>query len=184
MEFVCDDTNAVVRAANVRATLDAFSFVPSVGKRIIAKHQLRLDDLTPEKFVPVQAWLNALQDIEQTVGVSVIRAVGSRIIENADFPPEFSSVERIVESLDAIYYMNHRGNVGHYRFERKGETLVVRCETPYPRHFEWGLLEGICRSRAARGRRYSVAFEPGPVGGDLTCTLTVSVEMTVRGSRR
>jgi len=173
VEFVCRDPNAVVRAANVRATLDAFLLVPSVGQRIIANHRLELRDLTPDKFVPVQRWLDALREIQETVGTAVVRHVGTRIIENAEFPPTLPTVESILESLDAIYHLNHRGEVGHYHCQRDGESLVVRCETPYPRHFEWGLVEGICRSKAAGGRRYFVAFEPGPASGDLTCTVTV-----------
>jgi hypothetical protein len=173
MEFICSDPRAVVRAANVRATLDAFSLVPSMGKRIIANHRLRLDDLRPDNFVPVQSWLDALKEIQQTVGVGIVREVGTRIIENADFPPEFSSVEAILASLDAIYYRNHRGDVGHYHFERRDGAMVLGCETPYPRHFEWGLVEGICRNRAAGGARYVVSFEGGPPDGDRTCTVTV-----------
>lgn len=184
MEFVCADRQAVVRAANVRATLEAFSFAPSIGHRFIAKHKLRFDELTPERFVPIQGWLDALKEIQRTVGVSVVRAVGSRVVENAEFPPQFSTVESTLESLDDIYYRNHRGEVGHYRFERQCDSLIVRCETPYPHHFEWGLLEGICQRKAARGRRYVVSCEPGPVGSDLTCTLTVNVEATVRGKWR
>jgi hypothetical protein len=173
MEFVCTDPGATVRAANVRATLDAFSLVPSVGRRIIAHHKLHLDDLTPDKFVPVQAWLDALKEIQETVGVGLVREVGARIIENADFPPQFATVESILEALDAIYHINHRGEVGHYHFERRENLLVVRCETPYPRHFECGLVEGICRNRAAGGKRYLLSYEPGPAGGDVTCTVTV-----------
>jgi hypothetical protein len=173
MEFVCRDPNATVRAANVRATLDAFLLVPSVGERIVAQHKLDVGDLKPDKFVPVQRWLDALKQIQDTVGNGVVRHVGTRIIENADFPPHFRTVEAILESLDAIYHQNHRGEVGHYYCERKNDSLVIRCETPYPRHFEWGLVEGICRNEKAAGRRYSVGFEPGPLGGDLTCTVTV-----------
>jgi hypothetical protein len=173
MEFVCRDPNATVRAANVRATLDAFLLVPSMGERIIAQHKLDVGDLKADKFVPVQRWLDALKQIQETVGVGVVRHVGTRIIENADFPPHFRTVETILESLDAIYHQNHRGEVGHYHCDRKNGSLVIRCETPYPRHFEWGLVEGICRNEKAAGRRYSVGFEPGPPTGDLTCTVTV-----------
>jgi hypothetical protein len=173
MEFVCADPRAMVRAANVRATLDAFSLVPSIGKRIIARHTLELAELKPDKFVPVQAWLDALKEIQKTVGTGVVRDVGSRIIENADFPPQFATVERILESLDAIYHMNHRGEVGHYHFERRDDAFIVRCETPYPRHFEYGLIEGICRNRAVGGGRYLLSFDAGPADSDLTCTVTV-----------
>jgi hypothetical protein len=118
------------------------------------------------------------------VGVGVVRSVGTRIIENADFPPQFSTVESILESLDVIYHMNHRGEVGHYRFARLKDAFVVRCETPYPRHFEWGLLEGICRNRAAGGQRFAVSFEPAPPAGDLTCTLTVRPETALQTRSR
>lgn len=173
VEFVCRDPTAAVRAANVRATLDAFMLVPSVGERIIANHRLDVRDLTAEKFVPVQRWLDALKEIQETVGTGVVRHVGTRIIENADFPPAFPTVEAILESLDSIYHLNHRGEVGHYHCERTDGSIVIRCETPYPRHFEWGLVEGICRNKTAAGRRYFVSFEPGPPRADLTCTITV-----------
>jgi hypothetical protein len=173
MEFVCHDVNATVRSANVRATFDAFLLVPSAGERLMARHRLNLTDLTPDQVVPVQRWLDALKEIQQTVGTGVVRHVGTRIIENADFPPHLPTSMSILEALDAIYYRNHSGDVGHYRCTRQGDQYVIRCETPYPAEFERGLVEGICRHKRAGGRRYAVAFELAPPGGDLTCTLTV-----------
>jgi hypothetical protein len=173
MEFVCSDARATVRAANVRATLDAFSLVPSVGERIAAKHRLDLQDLTADKFVPVQRWLDVLKDIQDNVGTQVLRRVGAQVFENAHFPPAFETVESALEALDDIYHLNHQGEVGHYRCHRENGQVVVRCETPYPRHFEWGLIDGICQSRLAQDRFYLVSFEPGPVNADLTCTITV-----------
>jgi hypothetical protein len=67
--------------------------------------------------------------------------------------------------------------VGHYRVSRQPDGgLVVRCETPYPRYFEWGLIEGICRGKLARGRLYRVEFSPVKEAGDLTCVITVHAE--------
>jgi hypothetical protein len=174
MEYVCPDPRATVRAANVRATLDAFHLVPSVGRRIVERHELHVEDLRADNFVLVQRWLDALRDIAAEVGTGVVQEVGARIIENADFPPHLTSVEQVLEALDAIYHLNHKGEVGHYHVSRgKDGSIVVRCETPYPRHFERGLVEGICRNKVARGRRVRVDYEDGPPGGDLTCTLTV-----------
>jgi hypothetical protein len=173
LEFFCPDPSATVRAANVRATLDAFFLVPSSGARLIARHKLDVRDLTPEKFVPVQRWLDALKEIHAAVGPGVVRHVGTRIIENADFPPHFPTVEAILERLDDIYHLNHRGEVGHYVCEKVGDALVIKCQTPYPRHFEWGLIEGICKNKRADGARYTVDFKDGPSDGLLSCTLTV-----------
>jgi len=174
MEFVCPDPNATVRAANVKATLDAFKLIPRVGRELVTRHQLSLDDLTPEKFVPVQRWLDALKEIQATVGANVLRQVGAGIVENADFPPVFDSVEAVLLALDTIYYLNHRGDVGHYRpQQQEDKSVVIRCETPYPRQFELGLVEGICRNKKRAGATYVVEFADGPPNANLTCTLTV-----------
>jgi hypothetical protein len=175
LEFICPDRTATVRAANVRATLDAFKLTPSMGRHLMERHQLKLDDLRPDNLVLVQRWLDALLEIQNQVGSNVLRQVGAHIIENADFPPNFPDIPSILLALDEIYHLNHRGEVGHYRVSKgSGGKIVVRCETPYPRQFERGLIEGICRHRRGAGRRFVVDYADGPAGGDLTCTLTVS----------
>jgi hypothetical protein len=175
VEFVSPDPNATVRAANVRATLDAFDLLPSVGRAVIERHKLNLDDLRPDNFVPVQRWLDALREIQQEIGTNVVRRVGMQIFTNAAFPERHDSVEAVLEALDQIYYLNHKGEVGHYRVAREHEgAVVVRCETPYPRHFEWGLIEGICKSRLARGQVYRVDFEEARTVGPLTCIVKVT----------
>src|SRR5580658_5385867 len=108
MEFRCPDPNATVRAANVRATLDAFKLVPSMGNRLVEKHRLPPDDLRPNNLVPVQRWLDALAEIQSVIGNEVVRGMGAAIIENADFPPQFNSVESVLLALDDIYHLNHR----------------------------------------------------------------------------
>jgi hypothetical protein len=175
MEFRCPDPNATVRAANVRATLDAFKLVPSMGNRLVEKHRLPPDDLRPNNLVPVQRWLDALAEIQSVIGTEVVRGVGAAIIENADFPPQFNSVESVLLALDDIYHLNHRGEVGHYVTRKLGHDCVeVHCETPYPRQFERGLIEGITRHAGlAKGSKFSVQFIEGKPAGDRTCTLIV-----------
>jgi hypothetical protein len=174
MEFRCPDLTATVRAANVRATLDAFKLVPSLGARLIAKHRLPVDDLRPDKTVPVQNWLDALAEIQSSVGPEVVRSVGAAIIENADFPPAFSSVESVLLALNDIYHLNHTGEVGNYIVRTLDDgSIEVACETPYPRNFERGLVEGITRhQRLRRGKTYAVRYIEGD-GKERTCTLIV-----------
>jgi hypothetical protein len=174
MDFVCRDPSATVRAANVRATLEAFHLVPSMGRRLVERHRLRVEELGPDQFVPIQSWLEALKEVQEHVGQSMVRSVGVRIVENADFPHTFPDAESILLALDTIYHLNHRGDVGHYYSSRSADgSIVVRCETPYPREFERGLVEGICRNRSAKDILYAVEFTAGPVAADPTCTLTV-----------
>jgi hypothetical protein len=175
MEFVSPDPKAMVRAANVRATLDAFQLRPSIGQRLIEKHQLALEDLRPERFIFVQRWLDALKEIQETIGSNLLHRVGTAILQNAEFPPQFDSIDTVFAHMDDIYYANHTGDVGHYRVTRRPSGgWEIRCETPYPRHFERGAVEGVCRhAKFTGGKGYHVEFIDGPPGGDLTCTLIV-----------
>jgi hypothetical protein len=175
MEFVSPDPDALVRAANVRATLDAFSHVPELGQKVVEAHNIKLDELRPDNFIPVQRWLDALKDIQERVGKVVLRKVGRGIIASADFPPQFTSIDAIIESMNDIYYLNHKGNVGQYRTSKEADgSFVVKCETPYPRAFEHGLVEGFAEhKKLTQGKRYFVKYEDGPDGSDVTCILTV-----------
>jgi hypothetical protein len=186
MDFVCSDPKAMVRAANVQATIDAFKLVPIMARRIIDKHHLNLADLRQDKFVLVQRWLDALQEIQQVVGNDKLRAVGRAIVENADFPPHFVDAETMLLASDEIYHLNHIGDVGRYDVKRMPDGVIrVRCETPYPRMFEWGVIEGMTKNnRYAHPGKFQVDYEPGPLVGDLTCTLYVRRIDSVPTKRR
>jgi hypothetical protein len=176
MDFVCNDPKALVRAANVRATIDAFKLVPLMATRIIKKHDLNLVDLRPDSFVLVQQWLNALKEIQKEVGPDKLRAVGRAIVENAEFPPHFVDAETMLMASDEIFKMNHRGDVGKYVVARLPDNRIrVRCETPYPRMFEWGVIEGMTKNNKYKHPgRFDVEYEAGPKTGPLTCTLYVT----------
>jgi hypothetical protein len=175
MDFVCPDPKATVRAANVKATLDAFRLVPHIGKQIVEKHELNVSDLRPDRFILVQRWLDALKEIQDVVGANKLRSVGRGIVENADFPPHYVDAETMLMDSDAIFKMNHRGDVGRYVVTRAGDgTIVVRCETPYPRMFERGVIEGMTKNaKYKHPGNFSVEYVEGPPTGDLTCTLYV-----------
>jgi hypothetical protein len=175
MDFVCPDPKATVRAANVRATLDAFKLVPLMGRRLVERHQLNISDLRPENFILVQRWLDALKEIQDEVGGNKLRDVGRGIVENADFPPHFVDAETMLMESNEIFKLNHRGNVGQYVVTRQPDkSIIVRCETPYPRMFEWGVIEGMTKNtRYKHPGKFTVDYTEGPLTGNLTCTLHV-----------
>jgi len=96
-------------------------------------------------------------------------------LEQLGYGPCYHMAE-VLMALDTIYHLNHKGEVGHYLSSvEKDGAIVVRCETPYPRSFERGLVEGISHNpRLLKpGERFQVRYTDGPPGGRLTCTLHV-----------
>lgn len=186
MEFFCSDPQAMVRAVNVQATLNAFKLQPLYAKTLLAPFGLNVEDVRPDEFVPVQRWLDAMKHLQAELGTFVLRQVGNAVAESAVLPSEFSSVESVLEALDAVYYLNHRGNVGHYHVSRGADGgIAVRCETPYPRQFERGLIEGFIRHpRLTHGKRYSAQFTEAPPRSRHTCIVTVRAVEAVAELKR
>ena len=172
---MCVDPGATVRGYNVRATIDAFQFLPQRVRDLLSRHRIREDDLTTGGQVLVQRWLDVLHEISRSIGTAKLREVGTRIATAAAIPSTVTTVEAVLLGLDDVYHFNHRGRVGSYRSSRHGERGIrVECHTPYPRAFERGIVEGFARHpRLAAGRRFDVLYEDGPAGTDHTCTLTV-----------
>lgn len=174
MEFVCKDPLATVRGANVKATLAGFQTMQSAGQWLIRQHGIEPEQLSPDARVPVQAWLDAMRQLQERSGGRLLEGIGRAIIEAAHFPPELDSVEKVVMALDTIYYLNHEGDVGHYHVERGDDgELVVECSTPYPRAFEHGLLQGIAsHPRLTGAKSYAVEYVELEQG-DRTCRITL-----------
>ena len=54
------------------------------------------------------------------------------------------------------------------------DVIRVQCCTPYPRMFEWGVIEGMTKNtKYQHPGRFQVDYEDGPLDADLTCTLYV-----------
>lgn len=175
MEFVSAGPDALVRGANVRATLGAFQLAPSRGRELLERHGVAVDALRPEAFVPLQPWLAVLRDIERDAGPTKVRLVGSFVVENAYIPAVFADAEALVMAIDDLHRKNHRGEVGGYAVERQGDgVLEVRCRTPYPRMFEWGLVDGLCNNQRFRSKtRFQVELVDATADEAHGCSIVV-----------
>lgn len=172
MELISSDPSACVRGFNIGATVAAFGLLPAVGDTVLARNGITRSQLTQDTMVPLQHWLNALADIRNMLGSEALRAVGRKVTSYALLPRELDTVERVLLALDAVYYANHSGDVGHYRVSRSGADIVIRCETPYPAELEHGLIEGFVANPSLGRKRYAVELV---MGDDITHTCTLIV---------
>lgn len=139
-----------------------------------------LADIDPAKWYSQQAWLNALKQIAETVGPHTLYNIGTKIPENAKFPPGIDSIEKALESIDTAYHMNHRGGkIGNYRFKQSPDgSLYFICDSPYPCEFDRGIIEGLARKFTPEGRFLTVKHDdsaPCRDRGDDSCTYHIQI---------
>ena len=175
MEYVSHDPRAKVRAPNLLFLVESFQFAPSLVDELLAKHDMERSMFANGVYMPLQNALDLLREVEQRVGPAKLQQMGSKASQAVVFPTSLDTVEKVLLALDSIYSLHHRGDVGHYHSRALADGAIeVRCETPYPRAYEHGIIEGFTLNPSvAKGQRYLVEYVDGPVGGDLSCICTV-----------
>jgi hypothetical protein len=177
-EFVAFDPRAESKGSAVLATLEGLGFdlMPT-----LRKHGLYA--VEHDGWYPQQTWLDILADVERELKVNTtldLVSVGSKIPETADWPPDVTTVEEALASIDVAYHMNHRnGEIGYYRSERLDQnTFRVICKNPFPSDFDYGIIYGTVRKFQPEGSRFYIerADSPCRQNGDDECIYFVIFE--------
>lgn len=88
------------------------------------------------------AYIDAFEELADTVGPKTVTKIGSEIPDLVDWPPHIDSVEGALAALDEQYQQTHRGDeIGYYEFEKSGDGGVVESKNPYPAALDEGLLK-------------------------------------------
>lgn len=106
-----------------------------------------IDDPDPDGWYPQQAELNALETIAEDLDPYVLDRLGEQIPDAAKWPGDIADVEEGLRSINDAYHRNHRGgDIGHYRFDRRGDrTAEMECQNPYPCQFDRGLIRAVAK---------------------------------------
>ena len=177
-EFVAFDPRVETKGAAILATVKGLAF--DVGP-ILKRHGLD-ENLDPDGWYPQQAWLDVLREISLMQGGTTLELVGigMKIPETADWPPEVTTVDEALSSIDVAYHMNHRyGEIGYYHAERiDANTIRVTCENPFPSDFDYGIIYGVTRLFHDHSREFYVerAARPCRKNGDDQCIYDVIFE--------
>lgn len=121
------------------------------AQRILAENGIE----EPESgdWYPQEAWLEAFEEVANSIGESTLNNIGQSIPENAEWPLGVDGVLDGIESIDLAYHQNHRGgDIGHYEAEQVDDSTVrVECTNPYPCTFDQGIIKAV-------GREFSDEF--------------------------
>jgi hypothetical protein len=153
-------------------------------ENMLARQGIR--GVRPDGWYPQQGFLNAFRAVEFEIGENTLFAMGKKIPDYAELPPQVVSIEGGLSMIDAAYHLHHRDaegplfsmetgamreGIGHYAFRRDGPRAgVMVCDTPYPSDFDRGIIVGLARRfRPMANAVLDESRETRKLGGD-SCT--------------
>ena len=175
--FQAASSQVEVNGETVLAIVAGMTFGAARAQRVLAGHGII--DPRPGVWYKQQAWLNAFQEIANTLGPNTLFSIGQKIPEQAQFPPSIDTLEKALAAIDVAYQMNHRGGpIGSYRYEPNGPRAArVVCDNPYPSDFDRGIVASVAVRFKPEGAQVTVELDPTrptrKKGGE-TCTFLVT----------
>lgn len=177
VQFKAFDSNVEVVGKTVRLVIETMGLFEQMATDIFAKHGIT--NVTDDGWYPQQAYLDVYREIYETVGPKTMKMIGKQVPEKVLWPPNITTIEAALASIDVAYHMNHRGGeIGYYRFEQTGERSgKMVCYNPYPCPFDHGLIEATATKFVPPGGRVYVKHDesqPCRVTEGETCTYQIS----------
>ncbi|MBP9890820.1 MAG: hypothetical protein KBG84_02855 [Planctomycetes bacterium] len=176
--FEASSSAVEVDGRTVRSVISGM-MLRSVGLELLRREGL--DPVKPERWYPMQSWLNVFRTISERLGADTLYSVGYRIPQAAEFPAHMmKDVATALQSIDIAYHNAHRnGEIGCYEYSQLGEGVYqVRCNNPYPCDFDLGIIDSLvdrfrgsqvynvlhvasaCRKLGGNECRYQVVRQP------------------------
>ncbi|MHA2233665.1 MAG: hypothetical protein ACXAB4_14380 [Candidatus Hodarchaeales archaeon] len=191
-QFKAFEEGIEVNGTTIMAVVEGMGAFRSMAKVFLSQAGL------PAKIVPdtehwynQQKWLDAFWLIAEKVGGNTLYMIGTKIPENAVFPPEIDNIEKALAAIDVAYHMNHRNakgqvlfdpttgkmqeGIGHYRFQKKpGENkAILVCNNPYPCDFDRGIVTAMAQRFSHGALVQHVDGAPCRKNGTNSCTYEV-----------
>ncbi|MFL5350876.1 MAG: hypothetical protein ACJ8AT_39415 [Hyalangium sp.] len=170
--------NSEVVGQAILSIVGGMEVVQSRALRILAENGIT--PLKPDQWYSLNNLLNAFKLIFEKIGPSTVRAIGRKIPEHAQFPPDVDNLEKGLRSIDVAYHMAHRGSdpIGGYHYEQTDRrSAKMRCDNPYPCDLDLGLVEAICdRYRPKDSLWVRIEHDPRSCRrrGDASCTYLIT----------
>lgn len=174
-QFVAFDTRVEVSGISMLSVISAMG---EKVKPVLEKHGL--GNIEPDKWYPIQSYLNFYKEIAESRGYSInLMKIGMMVPEKATFPPELKTIQDAFLKLDEAYHMNHRGgDFGHYYARIVGPRQIdVVAHNPFPCDLDYGIVQGLARRFKPSGATvivYHDAMTECRKKGDDRCTYHVT----------
>jgi hypothetical protein len=155
-QFQAFDSNVEVIGVTIKAVIETMGLFEWMAKGIYARYGIV--EVKDDGWYSQQAYLDVFREIYEKVGSKTMKIIGKTFPTKVLWPPDITTVEQGLASIDVAYHMNHRGgDIGDYRYEKTGDRSArMVCHNPYPCPFDEGLIEGVATKFAPPGARVRV----------------------------
>ncbi|MEO1287468.1 MAG: hypothetical protein AAFV93_06840 [Chloroflexota bacterium] len=145
------------------------SFVDNISGDSISEFRSKhgLSNIDTNQWYPLQQVFDLFNDIAQELSTQAFVAMGMKIAEQSEFPPEMLgnelSLVQILEGWQAHYEANHRGGdlppVETIKVADTHYQLVFAHNHAYPYDLVYGLAYGFCKLLLPKGSQFMVAYD-------------------------
>lgn len=186
--YVAKRPGIEVLGKSVLATIQAMGRYEILALNALARQGIV--SVRPEGWYPQQAFLDAFRAVAHELGENTLFAMGKKIPDLTGPPPEVTTIDVALSTIDEAYHSNHRDaqgplldpvthavreGIGHYAFRRDGpRTAVMVCDTPYPSDFDRGIIAGVARRFRPSATAVLDESQPSRKRGGESCTYIVS----------
>lgn len=168
VQFKAVSPTAKVSGDAILAMVDGLGVFKTMALELLEQNGIT-DPQREEQYLQ-QNWLNAFKTIAEKIGPNTLFTIGTKIPENAKWPPNVDTIEKALTSIDVAYHMNHqidnevlfnpnngmmKEGIGHYGFEQIDEKKVkMVCNNPYPCDFDRGIILNTVKIFNKSGDQY------------------------------
>ncbi len=196
MQFRAFEKGIEVNGTTVFAVVDGIGAFKSLAKKYLLEAGIGTEKngeyvIDLNGWYSHENWLKAFQNIARDIGDSVLKEIGMKIPENAQFPPWVQDIDSAIKSIDVAYHMNHRKDgkvlfdittgkmfegIGHYGYERvKDEHKIISaCRNPYPCAFDEGIIKSMAKKFEAKAVVHHDNTKPCRKNGAESCTYIIT----------
>jgi len=144
VRYVAFDPNTEVLGAALHGTIHSMEREAILP--LLRKHSF--EEIEPDKWYPLQRVLDLFTDIvNDTGGMFNMVAMGMKVGETIQFPPELTTFEQVLELADAMNRAAYRnGDPGTIRAERVGERHYrMHVHLPLPHDLHYGTWWAVAK---------------------------------------
>ncbi len=196
MQFRPFEKGIEVNGVTVFSVVDGLGVFKSLARKYLLEVGIGIEKdgeyiIDPDQWYSHESWLKAFEHIANDIGDSVLREIGMKIPENAQFPPWVNDIVSAMKSIDVAYHMNHRKDgkvmfdvntgkmyegIGHYGYERadNDHKIVSECRNPYPCAFDEGIIKSMAKKFEAKSNVVHDSTKPCRKNGAESCTYIVT----------